>query len=299
MAANDGEAAGVPPAAPAAPTNTGPHLRLSAFWPTNPVAWFAMAEGQFIIRGVTDEAMRYYHVLPCLPKTTVNLVTDFMGGQLPDNPYTQLKARFLAAYQLTDYQREEQIFQLPPLGAQKPSELLAEMLRLCPWGQESSLFFTYLFLHRLPRELRVLLRDVDHNDRRLLSERADQLWAHYAKHSHSTMACLEAVSSDDEGGAREERLPPSAARAGAASTLAANLARRRGARYRWGGLRQPIASSSSLSGSSFPMGGCVGITTPSAIRLMPAGSRVRGPRKTSQPGSSCRHRPWQVSPRSR
>ncbi len=112
-----------------------------------------------------------------------------------------LKARLLAAHQLTDYQRVEQIFQLPPLGAQKPSELLAEMLRLCPRGQENSLFFTYLFLHRLPRELRVLLTDVDHNDRRLLSERADQLWAHYAKHSHSMMACVEEASSDEDRGA--------------------------------------------------------------------------------------------------
>jgi hypothetical protein len=160
-----------------------------------------MAEGQFIIRGVMDEAMRYYHVLPCLPGSTVNLVTDFVGGALPVNPYMQLKARLLAAHQLTDYQRVEQIFQLPPLGAQKPSELLAEMLRLCPRGQENSLFFTYLFLHRLPRELRVLLTDVDHNDRRLLSERVDQLWAHYAKHSHSTMACIEGASSDEDGGA--------------------------------------------------------------------------------------------------
>jgi hypothetical protein len=196
---------------------------------------------------------------------------------------------------LTDYQHEEQIFQLPPLGAQKPSELLAEMLRLCPRGQESSLFFTYLFLHRLPRELRVLLTDVDHNDRRLLSERADQLWAHYAKRSHSTMACLEAVSSDDEGGAVAaiHRQGPGGKYSGGKSRP------KKGSSVPVGGLRQPIASSSGLSGSSFPMGGCVGITTPSAIRLMPAGSRVRGPRKTSQPGSSCRHRPWQVSPRSR
>ncbi len=101
-----------------------------------------MAEGQFIIRGVTDEAMRYYYVLPCLLESTVNLVTDFVGGVLPADPYTQLKARLLAAHQLTDYQRVEQIFQLPPLGAQKPSELLVEMLRLCPRGQENYLFFT-------------------------------------------------------------------------------------------------------------------------------------------------------------
>jgi hypothetical protein len=122
-----------------------------AFYLTNPVAWFAIAEGQFIIRGVADETMRYYHVLPCLPETTINLVTGFVEGNLPENPYTQLKARLLVAHQLTDYQRVEQIFQSPPLGAQK----LLEMLRLCPRGQENSLFFTYLFLHRLPRELRV------------------------------------------------------------------------------------------------------------------------------------------------
>jgi hypothetical protein len=92
-----------------------------------------MAEGHFIIRGVTDEAMRYYHVLPCLPESTINLVMDFVGGYLPE-------ARLLAARQLTDFQRVEQIFQLPPLGAQKPSELLAEMLRLCPRGRRTPCF---------------------------------------------------------------------------------------------------------------------------------------------------------------
>jgi hypothetical protein len=184
------------PAAAGPAHQGGPHLRLSTFWPTNPAAWFAMAEGQFIIRGIQDETLRYYHVLPCLPETTINLVTDFVEGLLPADPYTQLKARLLAAHQLTDYQRVEQIFQLPPLGAQKPSEMLAEMLRLCPRGQEGSLFFTYLFLHRLPRELRVLLTDIDHTDRRVLADKADQLWAHYSKSSHGA---IHAVEGDSEG----------------------------------------------------------------------------------------------------
>jgi hypothetical protein len=136
---------------------------------------------------------------PASPSQSINLVTDFVGGNLPANPYTQLKVRLLTAHQLTDYQRVEQIFQLPPLGAPKPSELFAEMLRLCPRGQENSLFFTYLFLHCLPIELCVLLTDVDHADWRLLSERADQLRAHYAKHSNGTVACIDEISSDDEG----------------------------------------------------------------------------------------------------
>ena len=34
--------------------------------------------------------------------------------------YTALKARLLTAYQLTNIQRVEMLFNLPPLGAQKP-----------------------------------------------------------------------------------------------------------------------------------------------------------------------------------
>jgi hypothetical protein len=72
---------------------------------------------------------------------------------LPANPYTELRRRLLAAHQLTDIQRVEQLFNLPPLAAQKPLELLAEMLRLCPRGQEKNAFFNCLFLNKLPREL--------------------------------------------------------------------------------------------------------------------------------------------------
>jgi hypothetical protein len=55
----------------------------------------------------------------------------------------------------------EQLFNLPPLVAQKPSELLAEMLRLCPRGQENNAFFNCLNLNKLPRELRILLSEAD------------------------------------------------------------------------------------------------------------------------------------------
>jgi hypothetical protein len=84
---------------------------------------------------------------------------------LPANPYTELRRRLLAAHQLTDIQRLEQLFNLPPLGAQKPSELLAELLRLCPRGQENNAFFNCLFLNKLPRELRILLSEAEMADK--------------------------------------------------------------------------------------------------------------------------------------
>jgi hypothetical protein len=76
------------------------------------------------------------------------------------------------AHQLTDMQKVEKLLAFPVLGQQKPSELLAEMLRFCPRGEENSFFFNCLFLQKLPRELRVLLCKADMVDKRLLSERA-------------------------------------------------------------------------------------------------------------------------------
>jgi hypothetical protein len=181
---------------PAPPVN---HVvRLPAFWPSNPAAWFANADGQFALRGIADERVKYYNALTALPENTVNLIADFVEGELPADAYTQLRLRLNAAHQLTDYQKVEQLHSLPPLGGRKPSELLAEMVRLCPRGHEDSVFFIYAFLHRLPRELRVHLTDVDHADRRALAMKADDLWAHSAKSPHdSTVA---AVSSPAEEG---------------------------------------------------------------------------------------------------
>ncbi len=81
------------------------------------------AEGQFVLRNVNDELIRYYNVLTALPEATINFVVDFVEAPLPADPYTQLPARLLAAHQLTDYQKVEFIKKMPSLGAQKPSEL--------------------------------------------------------------------------------------------------------------------------------------------------------------------------------
>jgi hypothetical protein len=119
---------------------------------------------------------------------------------LPANPYTELRRRLLAAHQLTDIQRVEQLHSLPPLGSQKPSELLAEMLRLCPRGQENNAFFNCLFLNKLPRELRILLSEADMADKQALGARADLFAAHNSKQAHDVVAAVAAVSLSDQEG---------------------------------------------------------------------------------------------------
>jgi hypothetical protein len=84
----------------------------------------------------------------------------------------------------------EQLHNLPPLAAQKLPELLAEMLRLCPRGQENNAFFNCLFLNKLPRELRILLSEADMADKQALGARADLFAAHNSKQAHDVVATV-------------------------------------------------------------------------------------------------------------
>jgi hypothetical protein len=93
-----------------------------------------------------------------------------------EQPYSVLKQRLLALHQLTGFQRAEKLFQMPALGTGKPSDLMAAMLEICPRGEERKELFACLFLQRLPREIRVLLSEVDNKDPKALAARADRHW---------------------------------------------------------------------------------------------------------------------------
>ncbi len=148
---------------------------------------------------------------------------------LPQNPYTELRRRLLAAHQLTDIKRVEQLHNLPPLVAQKPSKLLAEMLRLCPRGQENNAFFNCLFLNKLPWELRILLSEADMADKQVLGARADLFAAHSSKQAHDVVAAVAAGPSSEEEG---EDTTVAAIRQGAGSGQRGGCGGQRGGSWR-------------------------------------------------------------------
>jgi hypothetical protein len=91
-------------------------VKLPPFWTMNPQSWFTSAEGEFRLRNIADEESRFFNCLPA--GDTVSLIADLVEADpLPANPYTELHRRLLAAHQLTDIQRVDQLFSLPPLTA--------------------------------------------------------------------------------------------------------------------------------------------------------------------------------------
>jgi uncharacterized membrane protein YgcG len=172
----------------------GSGVRLPQFWPHAPTAWFVQAEAIFVVKNVTRSFDKYCHLLAGLPEESLRLVLDIAEQPPADDPYEALKERLLSSHQLSDFQRLEKLFDMPDLGAQKPSAMMAAMLEVCPRGEEKSKLFSGLFLRRLPREMRILLAHEDLTDLKLLAARADALHTH---HHRGVVAALE----DSEDGA--------------------------------------------------------------------------------------------------
>jgi hypothetical protein len=130
-------------------------VKLPPFWPHSPALWFSQVESMFIVCGITDQLQRYYHVVSTLTHESLGLVADIVEASPDEEPYTVLKQQLMASHQLTGYQRAEKLFQMPVLGARKPSDLMAAMLKICQRGEEMTELFACLFLQQLPREIRV------------------------------------------------------------------------------------------------------------------------------------------------
>jgi hypothetical protein len=66
--------------------------------------------------------------------------------------------------------------------------MLAEMLEYCPAGESTTAVFAFLYLQRLPREIRVLLSEDDPANIRAIAEKADRLIAMHTSRSLTTHA---------------------------------------------------------------------------------------------------------------
>jgi len=72
-------------------------LKLPTVWTTQPEIWFAEAEAQFNIRGVTSDDTKYYIVAALDQDTAVRLL-DTLQCPPTINKYSSLKNQLLKTY---------------------------------------------------------------------------------------------------------------------------------------------------------------------------------------------------------
>ena len=167
-------------AAAAKPLAAAPsgEVKLPPFDDELPAVWFNNAEAYFEIKGLADRRLWFFYTQWALLPQQRRLVTDITSlNPPPADAYHQLKERLLHLYDLDQRSRLDKLVAMPPLGGQRPSELLAAMRQLVPPGEESSVIFRHMFFRRLPAAIQIQLGEDRTSTTAELAARADDLLA--------------------------------------------------------------------------------------------------------------------------
>ena len=105
-------------------------LKLPTFWTSQPEVWFAQAEAQFVLRGITADETKYYYVIAALDQPTATRLLDLISSPPTDDKYSTLKTRLTDTFGLSKQERASRLLHFRLLGDSKPSTLMDEMLGL-------------------------------------------------------------------------------------------------------------------------------------------------------------------------
>jgi hypothetical protein len=155
-------------------------------------------ESRFRAKGVMEEWDRFNHTVAALSKEIIQLCFHAVAHPDDDEPYSILEDDLLQQHTLTKYQRIKRLLAVGPLGSRRPSQLLVEMMELCPDDAEASCFFIFFFLQRLPAWLRVHLEGDNQDDIRRLATKADRLFALHGHKNGGAVAVVESQEDEDE-----------------------------------------------------------------------------------------------------
>ena len=118
--------------------------------------WFAQAEAQFHIRGITADQTKYYYMVVALEQDVAGRMLDVLRNPPDDNRYAALKTQLLATFSLTRRECVAKLLDLPCLRDRKPSVLLSEMRDLSH-GHVSCMLFEEICLCHMPNDIRMRL----------------------------------------------------------------------------------------------------------------------------------------------
>ena len=141
-----------------------------------------MCESAFAVRNITSALTKYHHCVGKLPQETVACIEDVVNHFAAFNdPYEELKQRLCRAYGRTEQQKVNDLLDLPPLGVEKPSILMDNILSLWPdtSTKMTSKLLLGMFLRRLPEQMRTQLANYNASSPGDLAAAADAIWAQY------------------------------------------------------------------------------------------------------------------------
>ena len=149
-------------------------VNLPTFWTSISSAWFAQVVAQFVLRGVTQDDTKYYHVVAALDSATPTRALSIITSPSDSEKFDAFKTFLTFTFELPECERATALFNLPGLGDSKPLELMDAMLAFLG-THEPCFLFKHLFLQQLPDSVRAPLATSTPTDYRALAQEDDQI----------------------------------------------------------------------------------------------------------------------------
>jgi len=130
-------------------------VRLSPFWPDRPAVWFAQAEAQFELAGITRQRIEFNYVVSLLNQQQAAEVEDIITSSPEQEPYDRLKAELLRRLSTSREQRVRQLLSHEEMGQRKPSQILRHLKSLAPDVPDD--FLRTIWATRLPPHVQAIL----------------------------------------------------------------------------------------------------------------------------------------------
>lgn len=132
-------------------------VKLPDFWKSDPAMWFAQAEAQFVLAGVTQDSTKFHHIVAKIDQSVICHVADLVKNPPAADKYEAIKLRLISRFELTPQSRLERLLNTCDLGDLRPTHLLAKMQEISTGLNVDESLLKMLFLQRLPPNVRAVL----------------------------------------------------------------------------------------------------------------------------------------------
>ncbi|XP_062539123.1 uncharacterized protein LOC134207414 [Armigeres subalbatus] len=105
-------------------------VKLPDFWKSDPTMWFAQAEAQFALAGVTQDVIKFHHIVAKIDQSVICHVTDLVKDPPAAGRYAVIKKRLISRFELTPQSKLEKLLGFCDLSDLRPTHLLSKMQEL-------------------------------------------------------------------------------------------------------------------------------------------------------------------------
>ena len=107
-------------------------VQLPTFWRDDPEGWFLNCESQCIAKGISASVTKYHYCVAKLDSDTSRWIRDLVRAPVQEDSYNKLKARLCKVFELSEEEKLDKMLETSTLGDRKTSDLMAELIELCP-----------------------------------------------------------------------------------------------------------------------------------------------------------------------